>query len=464
MISKCVYEQTSIYSHHASLAQTSLVEGNEGFSGYDMHPVVHEWAWQMQDQATRSESQWMAVLIVGAALPTDGENYFMSTCRRFLSQTDRCTKFSSENVESSYHVKGHLQRDRAFLWSLYKIGFLFSDLGNMRQGAGVLRQSFNGYMRVFGANDPMTLSVVLKLSDLYRELGKLNDAVSLLQQALQQKEKIAALESTLVIETMIHLGFFYRLQGRLNEAEEMCLGALQRSQNELSSEHELTNRAFVLLAIICQTQRKYEEAQDLYQRALQGYERTMGKENTPTLDAAYNLGHVYGVQGKLDEAEKIGQRVFQVRRKRFGPEHIDTLTAVSFLGNIQLGRSHPGTAEELYQQALRGWEKALGGDLVGNYAPAVNTYNNLGIAFERQGRLEEARMMFERALEGYRIIYGVDNEEYRRTRRNLDCLDREESTRREAVQTEEEPEDALVPAEVKKRSTKLPRRAFRKLG
>ncbi|OCK94847.1 uncharacterized protein K441DRAFT_510365, partial [Cenococcum geophilum 1.58] len=54
-------------------------------------------------------------------------------------------------------------------------------------------------------------------------------------------------------------------------------------------------------------------------------------------------------------------------------------------------------AEEMYDRALRGYEKAL----VADHTSILGTVNNMGILVERtRGRLDKAKKMYNRALQG----------------------------------------------------------------
>jgi tetratricopeptide (TPR) repeat protein len=51
----------------------------------------------------------------------------------------------------------------------------------------------------------------------------------------------------------------------------------------------------------------------------------------------------------------------------------------------------------IYERALEGREKALGHD----HTATLNTVNNLGILYRRQGKLDKVEEIHERALKGY---------------------------------------------------------------
>ncbi|KAL4744554.1 hypothetical protein BDW72DRAFT_208926 [Aspergillus terricola var. indicus] len=62
-------------------------------------------------------------------------------------------------------------------------------------------------------------------------------------------------------------------------------------------------------------------------------------------------------------------------------------------------------AEEVYQRALAGYQKALGSD----HTSTLNTVGNLGNLYKNQGKLEEAEEMYQLALAGYQKVLGPDH-------------------------------------------------------
>jgi tetratricopeptide (TPR) repeat protein len=72
------------------------------------------------------------------------------------------------------------------------------------------------------------------------------------------------------------------------------------------------------------------------------------------------LGLLYADQGKLAEAEEMFQRALRGYEKAWGPDHISTLNKVHNLGNLYKNQGKLVQAEEMYQRALRGYERTLG--------------------------------------------------------------------------------------------------------
>ncbi|KAJ5712950.1 uncharacterized protein N7483_010131 [Penicillium malachiteum] len=132
----------------------------------------------------------------------------------------------------------------------------------------------------------------------------------------------------------------------------------------------------------------------------------------------YGLGNLYSDQGKLREAEEMYQRALAGYEKAVGPDHTSTLNTVNSLGNLYFHQGKLKEAEEMYQRALTGFEKALGPD----HISTLNTVNNLGSLYSDQGKLKEAEEMFQRALTGKEKALGPDHTSTLNTVHNLGIL------------------------------------------
>ncbi|KAK5214762.1 hypothetical protein LTR47_011818, partial [Exophiala xenobiotica] len=129
-----------------------------------------------------------------------------------------------------------------------------------------------------------------------------------------------------------------------------------------------------------------------------GEERSIRDNNLEDiLNALLGLGNLYRDQGKLQQAEEMYQRALQGFEKALGNEHTSTLTTVNNLGALYQIQGKMEQAEEMYQRALQGFEKALGKE----HTSILTTVNNLGNLYAGQGKLEEAEKMYQRALQGY---------------------------------------------------------------
>ena len=76
--------------------------------------------------------------------------------------------------------------------------------------------------------------------------------------------------------------------------------------------------------------------------------------------AYHKIAYLYADQGKLVEAEQMYQRALQGYEKAWGPEHTSTLDTVNNLANLYADQGKLVEAEQMYQRALQGKEKAWG--------------------------------------------------------------------------------------------------------
>ena len=122
-------------------------------------------------------------------------------------------------------------------------------------------------------------------------------------------------------------------------------------------------------------------------------------------DECYNLALLYADQGKLVEAEQMYQRALQGYEKAWGPDHTSTLDTVNNLAALYANQGKLVEAEQMCQRALQGYEKAWGPD----HTSTLNTVNNLGNLYKNQGKLVEAEQMYQRALQGYEKALGPNS-------------------------------------------------------
>jgi tetratricopeptide (TPR) repeat protein len=90
-------------------------------------------------------------------------------------------------------------------------------------------------------------------------------------------------------------------------------------------------------------------------------------------------------QSKLKDAEEMYQRALKGYEKTVGLDHTSTLATVHNLGLLFKGQGKLKEAEEMYHRALKGFEKALGPD----HTSTLNTVHNLGVLYANQGKLKD---------------------------------------------------------------------------
>jgi len=92
--------------------------------------------------------------------------------------------------------------------------------------------------------------------------------------------------------------------------------------------------------------------------------------------------------------------------KIHGNDHPKTLEIVNNLAVVTTNQGRYEDAREWYERALAGKENVHGKD----HPSTLKTVNNMGIYFASQGRYEEALEWFERAWDGRMKALGADHE------------------------------------------------------
>ncbi|KAH8746821.1 hypothetical protein F5882DRAFT_454954 [Hyaloscypha sp. PMI_1271] len=132
----------------------------------------------------------------------------------------------------------------------------------------------------------------------------------------------------------------------------------------------------------------------------------------------FSLGYLFNDQSKLAEAEQMYERALRGYEKALGTEHTSTLDTVGNLGALYADQGKLALAEQMYERALQGKEKALGKE----HTSTLETVNNLGNLYANQGKLALAEQMYERALRGCEKALGTEHTSTLQTVGNLGAL------------------------------------------
>ncbi|RYO00079.1 hypothetical protein AA0121_g13434 [Alternaria tenuissima] len=128
-----------------------------------------------------------------------------------------------------------------------------------------------------------------------------------------------------------------------------------------------------------------------------------GAKSMLTHTAAYGLSMLYMMIGY---------------EKAWVPSRTSILDTFNNLGVLYQNQGKLDKAQEMYERALQGYEKALGCD----HTSTLGTVNNLGMLYNDQGKLDEAEEMYQRALQGREKALGRDHTSTLGTVNNLGVL------------------------------------------
>jgi tetratricopeptide (TPR) repeat protein len=439
-----------------------LIESLRGSSTHGTHPVVHQWAFHIQNKHQRVELSRLAFLVLGYAVPDKHTTEYHQKQRQLIPHAESCIErmeratadTMAEVFEVSYAlnvmgillleqgnlVKAEKMYQRALegkekVWgpdhtstldTVNNLGILYTDQGKLADAEKMFQRALEGYEKAWGPDHTSTLDTVNNLGILYTDQGKLADAEKMFQRALEGYEKAWGPDHTSTLITVNNLGNLYKSQGKLADAEKMYQRALE-GKKVWGPDHTMTLNTVNSLGILYADQGKLADAEKMFQRALEGYEKAWGPDHILTL-IVNNLGILYKSQGKLADAEKMYQRALEGKEKAWGPDHIMTLNTINSLGDLYKSQGKLADAEKMYQRALEGYEKALGPDNILSYVPALNNAYSYGMLFEDKGRLRDAKLMYTRALSGYKLVFGTNYRWYQTAQECLENLETSEDS------------------------------------
>ena len=100
------------------------------------------------------------------------------------------------------------------------------------------------------------------------------------------------------------------------------------------------------------------------------------------LDQIVYLAELLRQQVQHNAAEQMYERALAGCEKALGPDHTSTLDTVHNLGTLYSDQGKLAEAEQMYERALAGKEKALGPD----HTSTLDTITNLGVLYHAQGK------------------------------------------------------------------------------
>ncbi|OIW32077.1 hypothetical protein CONLIGDRAFT_251504 [Coniochaeta ligniaria NRRL 30616] len=416
--------------------------------------AMYEWALQCNEKALGPDNKWTLATV------TNLGNVFHKQGRLQDAETmhDRALKGYTKALGPD-HV--------STFGSLSNLGNLYAEQGRLDMAEDIYNRALQGATKVLEPEHELTLCVVHNLGSLCGRQGRLEEAETMCGQALQGYEKSVGLDHTSTLDTVSELGGLYRLQGKLQEAEAMYNRALEGYTKALGPDHNVTLDVVHNLGILYSGQRKLKEAETMFERALEGYTKALGPDHTSTLDVVYSLGILYSCQRQFKEAETMYDRALEGYTKALGPSHISTFRTVNGLAALYFSQGRLDEAKAFYERAMQGYEdalesgqtsalkmveslnsvdirddrlvdkavalyervlqgceKALGPEqVVQAHLPVLSLMDDLAFFYDRQGRVSEATAMYVRCQAGYKSVFGVQHDHYRRVTRALEKID-----------------------------------------
>ncbi|KLJ08814.1 hypothetical protein EMPG_15753 [Blastomyces silverae] len=175
-----------------------------------------------------------------------------------------------------------------------------------------------------------------------------------------------------------------------------------RSYNLITAQH--------VLAMVYSLQSRFQDAEAILRPALKGAEQAQekfGRNEADIIETLHNLTVVLQAQGKLEDATQIATRTISLSSKFKGALHPDTLVRINICGSLKEKCGKIQEAEVMYRRALSGLERE---DVLGMMDPrTLNCAYSVGMICLRQGKYVEAEKLLRQVLDGRERVLGPDD-------------------------------------------------------
>lgn len=289
------------------------------------------------------------------------------------------------------------------------LGFAYFYLGDYLRATNIFEKATK--------LDPLDFHTFSGLGLALNKLGKTQKAIKAFRRALQLNPHDAGVH--------FFLGYLYSELKQWLEAEREYREAIQLRKDFLDAYQYLADM-YLELGRRSGDQDRFQQAVDLYyelmennpeisaaynnigviydeigrkQEALAAFEKAV-KQASQDVTLLFNLGSAYLSAGRFREARPVWQRLVDILEKDPEPKRVFLAQAynnlgVSITGEYSLQEIEHGTTDpELLTEAEYIFKKAI--EIDSGY---VDPYTGLGAVYYRQGREDEAKQTFLKALE-----------------------------------------------------------------
>ncbi|OQU96555.1 Tetratricopeptide repeat-containing protein isoform 1 [Cladophialophora immunda] len=343
-----------------AFALISVEEAREGDRTVSMHPLVHAWARDRQDDFDRHES-WLKMCCL-IAVAWDDRDFWSMRARQLQPHIHAVTSWDMQSMfgrdpatlivavfsrcgwilqmfRDDNHLSlilerlfSHLNLDQLKVserWvKLYQLkGLNLEDAGRTKEAIGILTQVVGIDKCTLKEEDRDRLTSMHKLARVYEANGQINDALALLQQVVEIQKRIFAEEHPDRLDSLHELAIVYEANGQINDALALLEQVVEIRKRILAEEHPDRLASIHALATVYEANGQIDEALALLQQVVDIEKRTLGEEHPDRLASMHELARAYRANGQTDEALALIEQVVEIEKRTLGEEHPNRLTS-----------------------------------------------------------------------------------------------------------------------------------------
>jgi tetratricopeptide (TPR) repeat protein len=159
----------------------------------------------------------------------------------------------------------------------------------------------------------------------------------------------------------------------------------------------------------------YAKALEMFEIARPIYEKQLGMKNEKTLTLLHRIGWCHRERGDLSLSEKYYSQTLASRRKILPPDSLDLFISMSDLASVIERQGRLKEAEVLFEKCYESQKLALGS----SHRRTLAAAHNLALCYANQGRVAAGERVCQTTLKLSKEHYGDDDPGTLRTASNL---------------------------------------------
>lgn len=339
------------------LAQFALIKREPEWiqPRFSMHGLVHSWARDRMKPQAFKVYHGAARNVLFGSIYTPNTTWHERIYPHLIPHM-RAVRTYNAAYQDDVPFARKTEMDRKFTAALNKSG-------HWEESVDLLNTILEERIYELGSSDPSTLEVMLQLAKQYRVLARWGDSYIMLIQ--------------------------------LSERLDLCPDPF--------CAREIHYQLCLELAVIYLYHAMFSVAEELVQMVIRLVEHGKG-QLTFLLSAKQKLSLIYQYQLKWEDAEKVSEELYATRKKR-GPGAFITLRVYRELCFIRIQRGRAAAMENQLKQIAEKFEALYGAA----HLEVLVTKSDLGWAYFKQGKFEEAETVLAKVLSLARASLGNQN-------------------------------------------------------
>ncbi|MBL0741395.1 tetratricopeptide repeat protein [Chryseolinea lacunae] len=301
---------------------------------------------------------------------------------------------AKEILEKARHSDEQRHDLGAAAFTYSNLGLVYQSLGDYRNARRLLKQAVDESVRLFGADDPITLSRSQNLAGVLIESGDLMQGRSLLENVIKSNEKRLGIDHPDTTNAYASLGAVLYSIGEYSNAQAMLERAIRLLEDNFGPDHSNLAQAWSHLALVLLALDKNAEAVSLFEKVSNAVEKKFGSDHPKNITSWSNLAVALTQIGNYSRARFLVENALKLAQQVLGPNHPDISAIYLSIANVMKAQGDFAGARPLLEKAVELDELNFG---LNHLNTAIN-YANLAIVLKRLGEFVTAREFSTKSL------------------------------------------------------------------